>query len=285
MEWRCRDRTLICGGPRTLVMGVLNVTPDSFSDGGRFAGVSAAAEAGMALVSDGADLLDIGGESSRPGAVPVSAEEEIRRVIPVLLALRAAGCPVPVSVDTCKSVVARAALEAGADIVNDITALRDPEMISVVRDHGAGAILMHMRGGPRTMQAAPIYRNVAEEVDAFLRGRLEAVVAAGIGAERIALDPGIGFGKTAEHNLRLLADLPRPDSPARPWVLGISRKSLVGAVTGRPAGERGAGSLAFAVYGALRGASILRAHDVKETCDAVRVADTMRAGEAVHGRA
>jgi dihydropteroate synthase len=263
-------------------MGVLNVTPDSFSDGGRFLDPAAAAARGRAMIDEGADLLDVGGESSRPGAVPVDPAEEEARVVPVIRALRA-GSGVPISVDTRRASVARAALEAGADIVNDISALGDRAMAAVVRASGAGLVLMHMRGEPATMQAAPAYEDVVSEVSAFLSRRLEAAGAAGIPPGAVVLDPGIGFGKTLDHNLALLADLGRIAAAGRPVLVGVSRKSVVGALTGRAVGERLAGSLALAAYLALRGAAVLRVHDVKETCDAVRIVDRMRNEESEHG--
>lgn len=281
LVWRIRGRVLETGR-RTLVMGVLNVTPDSFSDGGRFLDPAAAAARGRAMIDEGADLLDVGGESSRPGAVPVDPAEEEARVVPVIRALRA-GSGVPISVDTRRASVARAALEAGADIVNDISALGDRAMAAVVRASGAGLVLMHMRGEPATMQAAPAYEDVVSEVSAFLSRRLEAAGAAGIPPGAVVLDPGIGFGKTLDHNLALLAGLGRIAAAGRPVLVGVSRKSVVGALTGRAVGERLAGSLALAAYLALRGAAVLRVHDVKETCDAVRIVDRMRNEESEHG--
>ncbi len=281
LAWRIRGRVLETGR-RTLVMGVLNVTPDSFSDGGRFLDPEAAVARGRAMVDEGADLLDVGGESSRPGAVPVDPAEEEARVVPVIRALRA-GSGVPISVDTRRASVARAALEAGADIVNDISALGDRAMAAVVRASGAGLVLMHMRGEPATMQAAPAYEDVVTEVAAFLSRRLEAAGAAGIPPGAVVLDPGIGFGKTLDHNLALLAGLGRIAAAGRPVMVGVSRKSVVGLLTGRGVGDRLAGSLALAAYLALRGAAILRVHDVKETCDAVRIVDRMRSEETEHG--
>ncbi|OQW94982.1 MAG: dihydropteroate synthase [Verrucomicrobia bacterium A1] len=207
---------------------------------------------------------------------------ESARVTPVIRALRAAS-GAPISVDTRRASVARAALEASADIVNDISALGDPEMAEVVRRAGAGLVLMHMRGEPATMQDAPAYADVVAEVAEFLRARLDRAVAAGLAPEAVALDPGIGFGKTFEHNLALMAGLPRLAALGRPVLLGVSRKSVVGMLTGRGAGERMAGSLGLASYLALRGAAVLRVHDVKETCDIVRVADRMRHEESTHG--
>ena len=281
--WTCRGRSLRVGGIRTRVMGILNCTPDSFSDGGRFADARAAVEAGLRMAQEGADILDIGGESSRPGAEPVPADGEIRRVAPVIEGLRASGCTLPISIDTCKAEVARAALEAGADIVNDIRALSDPGMPAVVRATGAGVVLMHMRGEPRTMQDDPRYGDVLADVGAFLAARAAQARAEGIAAEAIVLDPGIGFGKTAQHNWMLLEGMARMPAPARPWLIGASRKRFIGDALGRPPAGRRAGSLAVAVWAVLRGASIIRTHDVKETCDAVAMADRMREIEATHG--
>ena len=282
-RWRFRSKEWTVGGATTRVMGILNATPDSFSDGGRFLSLSQAVEHGLRLVQEGADILDIGGESSRPGAEPVSSAEEEARVIPVIRALRAAGCAIPISVDTRRSEIARKALEAGADIVNDITALSDPDMARVACSWGAGLILMHMQGAPRTMQDAPQYGDVVAEVGGFLSERMRMAMDAGVAAEALVVDPGIGFGKTDAHNLRLIAALGNiPVRPSRPWLLGVSRKRVVGHVTGRPVQDRLAGSLALAVEGAARGAAIIRAHDVKETCDVLRVADRMREVERAH---
>jgi dihydropteroate synthase len=269
-EWHLPDRVLRLGG-RALVMGIVNVTPDSFSDGGRFASADAAVAHGLELVRQGADLLDVGGESSRPGAEPVSADVELARVLPVVRAL-AAQTTVPLSVDTTKAAVADACLAAGAHVINDITALRgDPELARVVVARGAGVVLMHMQGTPRTMQTDPQYDDVTAEVCGFLEERLQAAVAAGIAAGRVALDPGIGFGKTTAHNLRLLADLGDLAALGRPVVLGVSRKGFFGSLLrGRGVTERLAASLAVACQAVAHGtAHIIRAHDVRETRDAV----------------
>jgi dihydropteroate synthase len=257
-------------------MGIVNVTPDSFSDGGRFADPDAAVAHGLELARQGADLLDVGGESSRPGAQPVPLEEELRRVVPVIRRL-ARLTPVPLSVDTCKGEVARQALEAGACAVNDITALQgDPDMADAVRSCGAGVILMHMQGTPATMQVNPTYGDVAGEVAAFLQARLQAAVDLGIAARQVVLDPGIGFGKTAEHNLQLLARLGELRRLGRPVCLGVSRKGFLGQLLGRPVGERLAGSLAAACFALARQAAhIIRAHDVAETRDAVAVFEAL----------
>jgi dihydropteroate synthase len=250
-------------------MGIVNVTPDSFSDGGRFLDPSAAVDHGLRLVEDGADLLDVGGESTRPGSEGVPLDEELRRVVPVVRAL-AAKMPVPLSVDTSKAEVARQCLDAGAAIINDVTGLRgDPEMSAVAAAFAAGVVVMHMQGTPATMQQAPRYDDVVGEVGDFFAERLKALTAAGIAPEAIALDPGIGFGKTQEHTLRLLADLDQYARFGRPICLGVSRKGFLGVLTGRGRGERMPGSLAVAVACATRNpALVLRVHDVGPTRDA-----------------
>jgi dihydropteroate synthase len=252
------------------VMGIVNVTPDSFSDGGKFD----APTAGMAhcekLVADGADILDLGAESSRPGAPSLSAEEEWARLNPVLKGALSLG--VPVSVDTCKTEVMRRALDMGADIVNDIRALMAPGALEVVASHAScGVCLMHMKGEPGTMQKQAHYSDVIEEVCVFLGARVQAVKAMGIADSRITLDPGVGFGKSPQHNLLLLARQQEFKALGLPLLLGWSRKSTLGAVTGRPVSERLAGSLAAALGCVARGASIVRVHDVAETVDALKV--------------
>jgi dihydropteroate synthase len=267
-SWRLRDRTLTPGSP-LLVMGIVNVTADSFSNGGRYLDADAAVAHGLELVYQGADLLDVGGESSRPGAKPVPEAEELARVLPVVHAL-AAQTPVPISVDTCKAAVARGCLEAGAHVINDITALGDPDMAAVVRNFGAGVILMHMQGTPATMQINPTYQDVVREVGEYLEARLQVAERLGIGADQVVLDPGIGFGKTAGHNLRLLARLGDLRRLGRPVCLGVSRKGFLGAVLGRPADGRLAGSLAAACFALAGGAAqVIRVHDVAPTRDAV----------------
>jgi dihydropteroate synthase len=269
--WLVRGRRLSLARP--LVMGVLNVTPDSFSDGGRLPGVEAALARGRAMAAEGADLLDVGGESTRPGAAPVSADEELARVLPVLRALKDA-LPLPVSVDTRKAAVARAALAAGADVVNDVSGLADAEMAGAVAETDAGLVLMHMRGTPETMQRLAQYADVAEEVADELAGPLARAVEAGIAPERIVVDPGIGFAKTAEGSLELIAriDVLRRRL-GRPVLLGASRKSFLGGLLGGiPAEERDAGTVGACVAGLARGARIFRVHDVRGARHALDVA-------------
>ncbi len=254
-------------------MGVVNVTPDSFSDGGLYLDAGAAIAHGEELLAAGADVLDVGGESTRPGAEPVDAAEELRRVLPVVEGLAGA----EVSIDTYKSSVAAAALDAGAAIVNDVTALRgDAEMAAVCAERGATVVLMHMRGEPRTMQAEPRYEDVVAEVREFLAERLAFAVDAGIAAERVWLDPGIGFGKTAAHNFELLRRLDELAALGRPLVVGTSRKSFIGGVDGSAARERLGGTIASTVLAAAAGAQVLRVHDVAEVGQALSVAGAIR---------
>lgn len=253
------------------LMGVVNVTPDSFSDGGLYLDPAAAIAHGRELVATGAEILDVGGESTRPGAEPVAAEEEMRRVVPVVEGLRELDCEI--SVDTSKAAVAAAALEAGAMIVNDVTALRgDPEMAPLCAERGATVVLMHMLGEPRTMQVDPRYDDVVADVKAFLAARLQAATAAGIAEERVWLDPGIGFGKTAAHNMELLRRLGELRELGRPLVIGTSRKSFIGKLDGSAAGERLGGTIASSVLAAVEGAEVLRVHDVAEMRQALAVA-------------
>ncbi len=251
-------------------MGVVNVTPDSFSDGGRYLDARAAIGHGEQLAAEGAAILDVGGESTRPGADPVSEAEELRRVVPVVEGL--AGVT-RVSIDTSKVGVAAAALDAGADYVNDVTAFRgDPELAGLVADRGVDCCLMHMLGTPRTMQHDPRYDDVVSEVKAFLEARLAYAVGEGVAEERVMLDPGIGFGKTVEHNLELIRRLDEIVALGRPVVFGVSRKSFLGKLTGREVGERAVATAAANVLALERGASIFRVHDVPETVDALTVA-------------
>jgi dihydropteroate synthase len=272
---RCADKTLDLSSP--VVMGVLNVTPDSFSDGGRFAGVEAAVAHGLAMAAAGAALIDVGGESTRPGAAPVSAPEELRRVIPVIAALAAATAAV-ISVDTSKPEVMQAAAGAGAGLINDVQALRSPGALQAAAASGCAVCLMHMQGEPPTMQLAPQYADVFAEVRAFLAARAAACRAAGIADTRLVIDPGFGFGKTVQHNLTLLRRLGELARDGLPVLVGLSRKSMLGTLTQRAPGERTAGSVALAVVAALGGARIVRAHDVAPTVDALRVVAAVQGG-------
>jgi len=265
---RCAAKTLDLSAP--VVMGVLNVTPDSFSDGGRFLSRAAAIEQGLRLAAEGAALIDVGGESTRPGAAPVSVAEELARVVPVVRALSERTTAV-ISVDTSKPQVMQAAAAAGAGLINDVRALREPGALAAARASGCAVCLMHMQGEPGTMQQAPSYRDVLAEVQAFLGERVDACLAAGLQPDQLLIDPGFGFGKTFEHNLTLLrglAELARADVPL---AVGLSRKALLGKLTGRAAHERLYGSVALAVIAALHGARLIRAHDVAATVDALKV--------------
>ena len=254
---------------RPLVMGVLNVTPDSFSDGGRFMDRDAALAHARRMLEEGADLLDVGAESTRPGALAVSEDEELRRLMPVLEAL--AELPVPVSVDTRRARVMRQALTAGASMINDVRALQAEGALEAVAASDCAVCLMHMKGDPRTMQKDPQYRDVVAEVGAFLGSRIAAAQASGIARERLTVDPGFGFGKALAHNLELLRRLGELPVDGVPLLVGLSRKSMLGAITGRPAADRLAPSIAAALLAAQHGAKILRVHDVRETRDALAV--------------
>ena len=276
MILRARQFTFTFPRP-TLLMGVLNVTPDSFSDGGKFLDPTAAVARGLELIAEGADLIDIGGESTRPNATPVSADEELHRVLPVIeqLATRAT---VPISIDTQKPAVARAALVAGASLVNDVAANRaDPEMWRVVAAAGAGYVVMHMQGTPQTMQLKPAYIDVVREVGEFFEERLGLLATAGVSAEQVVLDVGIGFGKTLEHNLELLAHLNRFTKCRRPLLVGLSRKSFIGKLLGVEVAERLPASLSGACWAVAAGAQILRTHDVAATRQAVRMTEALLA--------
>lgn len=252
------------------VMGIVNVTPDSFSDGGKYESTEKAVEHAMQLVAEGADILDIGGESTRPGATPVRLQDELVRVIPVIeRLLKIAG--VPLSIDTYKPKVMRAAIAAGADIVNDVRALQEPGALEVVAGSQVGVCLMHMQGTPQTMQLDPQYEDVVSEVNAFLAQRLAAAEAAGIARERVVLDPGFGFGKKTEHNLLLLQQLDKTLAIGRPLLAGLSRKSVLGQITGGDIRVRLHASLAASVIAVMKGARIVRVHDVKATVDALKV--------------
>jgi dihydropteroate synthase len=270
-EWHLSDR-ILKWERRPLVMGIVNVTPDSFSDGGQHATTESAIAHGLQLLQDGADVLDIGGESTRPGAEPVSLADELRRVVPVVTGL-AAQTKCPLSVDTSKAEVARRCLEAGAHVINDVTALTgDPEMRGVVRQHRCGLVLMHMQGTPQTMQQNPHYEDVVAEVGQFFAERLQFAVAGGIAPERVVLDPGIGFGKKGKHNLELLAGLAEFQRLGRPICLGVSRKGFIGQIVQRPVEQRLAGSLAAVLFAQSQQAvQIVRVHDVRETRDALEV--------------
>jgi dihydropteroate synthase len=262
---------------RALLMGVVNVTPDSFSDGGLFLDSERAIEHGRALVEDGADVLDVGGESTRPGAEAVGAEEELARVEPVLAGLRDAGAPL--SIDTSKLAVAAAAIDAGATVLNDVSALRaDEGMAALCAERGVDVVLMHMRGEPRTMQDNPVYDDVVDEVKAFLAQRIEYAIGEGVAEERIWIDPGIGFGKTVEHNLQLLRRLGELTRLGPPIVVGASRKAFIGKITGAPVEDRLGGTIAACAIAYANGARMVRVHDVGE------VAQAMWAAEAILGR-
>ncbi|MET0089819.1 MAG: dihydropteroate synthase [Candidatus Thiodiazotropha sp.] len=271
---QCAGHTLDLSRPQ--VMGILNVTPDSFSDGGNYFDPDQALGQALKMVSQGAAIIDIGGESTRPGAESVSVEEELRRVVPLVEAL-AKDLPVPISVDTSKPEVMREAVAAGAGMINDVMALQQPGALDTVAQLQVPVCLMHMQGQPRTMQSAPHYDQVVGDVMEFLNDRLEACVSAGIPRERILLDPGFGFGKTLQHNLELLHSLDRFLSLGLPLLVGISRKSMIGALLDeRPVDGRLYGSLAAAVIAAMKGASVIRVHDVAETVDALKVVAAVR---------
>ncbi len=262
------------------IMGIVNVTPDSFSDGGAFFDPDRAAAHAVAMLDEGAAIVDVGGESTRPGADPVSAEDELARVLPVVEAILAHRPRGVISIDTSKAVVARAALERGAAIINDVTALRgDPDMAAAVAEYGAGVILMHMQGEPRTMQANPTYSDVVAALRAFFAERLAAAQAAGISADRVAFDPGIGFGKTVAHNLTLLRNLEALSAAGRPLVLGVSRKSFLAKIAGaEDLPERLWPTVALTVLGRERGAGVLRVHDVRPNLLALRTVEALLDG-------
>jgi dihydropteroate synthase len=268
MQLHCGRHRLALDRP--VVMGILNVTPDSFSDGGRFASLPAAIERAERMAAEGASIIDVGGESTRPGAPEVDAAEELRRVIPVIERL-AATLNLPVSVDTRKAEVMRAAIRAGASMVNDVSALGGPGALDCVAGTDVGICLMHMQGEPRTMQQSPHYVDVVAEVREFLRARVVRCIAAGIDAARIAVDPGFGFGKTLAHNLALLRGLPHIAADGVPVLVGLSRKRMIGEMTSQPHGDRLAGSLVLAALAARNGARIVRAHDVEATVAALGI--------------
>lgn len=255
---------------RPHVMGIVNVTPDSFSDGGKYSSTDLAVEHGLALIAEGADILDIGGESTRPGAPPVSLDEELRRVMPVIEAL-AAVSTVPLSIDTYKPEVMRSAIAAGIDIVNDVRALQEDGAVEIVANSDVGVCLMHMQGMPQTMQLAPSYQDVVSEVVHFLSDRMHVVTSAGIAIDRIVLDPGFGFGKTTAHNIALIQHLTEIDAIGRPLLVGLSRKSVLGKIAGGDEQQRLHAGLAASVISAMKGAKIVRVHDVKATVDALKI--------------
>ena len=276
--WRVGERVFDCS-ERTLVMGILNVTPDSFSDGGRFLDRATAVAHATRMVEDGADILDVGGESTRPGSTPVSADQELERVHPVIERLAELHPAVPISIDTRKAEVAAEALDAGATIVNDVSGGADPAMFDLVRHREAAVVLMHMQGDPTTMQEAPHYDDVVGEVHEYLRQRIEAAELAGIDPERIAIDPGIGFGKDLDHNLELMHGVDALLDLGRPVLVGPSRKKFIGTILDLPEEERVEGTVGAVVWMVARGAHLVRVHDVKEVVRAVRVSDAIsRAG-------
>ncbi len=260
---------------RPIVMGVLNVTPDSFSDGGQFAALDGALSHAERMIADGVDIIDIGGESTRPGAPPVSIDDELRRIMPVIYALR--DCGKPLSVDTRRPRVMREALAAGADMINDIEGFRDPDSLAAVSDSHCALCIMHMKGDPQTMQRAPHYDDLFAEVRDFLLERAAEAERLGIRRQRLCVDPGYGFGKTVEHNLRLLAwQAELQQAIGLPLLAGLSRKSTIGHLTGKPVEQRMAGSVGAALVAAMNGARIVRVHDVAETVDALKVWDAAR---------
>jgi dihydropteroate synthase len=272
--WRCGPHVIPLHR-RTLVMGIVNVTPDSFSDGGSYGGVDEAVKHALRMVGDGADLLDVGGESSRPGSEPVRPDEERRRVLPVIEGIVKELPDLPVSIDTRKSDVASAALDIGATIVNDISAGADPAMFDVVRDAGAGMVLMHMRGEPKTMQEDPTYHDVVADVRGFLGSRIEAAVAAGIHQEHLCADPGIGFGKTLEHNLSILREIGAFQHLGVPMLVGPSRKRFIGSLTDTEVDERVEGTAGVVAWCAAHSVDVVRVHDVKQMVRVVRVVDAI----------
>ena len=272
--WRVGERAFDCS-ERTLVMGILNVTPDSFSDGGRFLGERAAVDHGVNMAESGADIVDVGGESTRPGSDPVGAEVEIERVVPVIERLARYLAGIPISIDTRKAEVAAAALEAGATIVNDVSGGSDPAMFELASQHGAGIVLMHMRGDPKTMQVEPIYDDLVAEVHEYLRERVEAAEFAGVEPDRIVVDPGIGFGKDLDHNLALIRRIDAFLDLGRPVLVGPSRKRFLGTLLDLPEDQRVEGTAAAVAWMVSRGAHVVRVHDVQEIVRVVRVVDAI----------
>jgi dihydropteroate synthase len=278
-NWPCRDRTVVLG-ERTLVMGILNTTPDSFSDGGDYSDPAKAVDRALEMVDQGADIIDIGGESTRPEADPVSLPMEIRRTIPIIEKLRGLS-DVFISIDTMKAEIASQALLAGADIINDVSAFEtDVKMAEVASETNAGVVLMHMKGSPKTMQNHPMYSQVVTEVTSYLKSRLDFAARNGVERNRMVVDPGIGFGKSVQHNLDLLRGIPELAECGSPILIGASRKNFIGDVTNRQhPTERLGGSLGVAGWAIMHGAHILRVHDVIDTCDVCRMLDTLLDGE------
>ncbi len=274
MQFRCGRFTLDVGTPK--VMGIVNVTPDSFSDGGKYTRTEAAVAHALQLIEEGAAVLDIGGESTRPNATPVPVEEELRRVIPVIEALVADNITVPISIDTYKPAVMRAAIAAGASMVNDVRGLQEPEALDIVAGSDAGVCIMHMQGTPQTMQDNPHYDDVVAEVKDFLRGQRDVCIQAGIQQDRIMLDPGFGFGKTRAHNIALAKALPQLLDLDCPLLVGLSRKSVLGQMTGNDVDARLYASIAAAVVSGMQGAHLLRVHDVKATVEALKVVAALK---------
>ena len=278
MLWRCRQRTIDLTRP--VVMGILNVTPDSFSDAGRYAGLEAALERARQIVAEGAAIIDVGGQSTRPGALAVQESVEIARVVPVIEGI-AASCDVAISIDSSKPGVMRAAVAAGACIINDVYALREPGARAVAAGTQAGVCLMHMQGEPRTMQDSPHYNDVVGEVMEFLAHERRACIQAGVAGDAIALDPGFGFGKNLEHNLTLLRELPRLAALGAPLLVGVSRKSVIGKILGKSVNDRLYGGLGLAALAVANGARIIRTHDVNPTVDAVRSVSAVLQGSSL----
>lgn len=276
MKLQCKGRLLDLSRPK--VMGILNATPDSFSDGGRHHHLSQAIDRVAEMLTQGADMVDVGGESTRPGAAAVEVEEELSRVVPLIEVINAR-FDVPISIDTSKAVVMRESVKAGACLINDVRALQEPEAVAEAAASGAGVCLMHMQGQPRTMQAAPHYAHVVNDVANFLQTRLEVCLSNGIERTQILLDPGFGFGKTLEHNLQLLRELESLHSLGCPLLIGVSRKSMIGGVLQTDVNNRMIGSVAAAVMSMERGAGILRVHDVLETAQAVKMFNAIRYGD------
>ena len=277
MLWRCRQRTIDLTRP--VVMGILNVTPDSFSDAGRYAGLEAALERARQIVAEGAGIIDVGGQSTRPGALAVEESVEIARAVPVIEGI-AASCDVAISIDSSKPGVMRAAVAAGACIINDVYALREPGARAVAAESQVGVCLMHMQGEPRTMQDSPHYNDVVGEVMEFLAQERRACIEAGVASDAIALDPGFGFGKNLEHNLTLLRELPRLAALGAPLLVGVSRKSVIGKILGKSVNDRLYGGLGLAALAVVKGARIIRTHDVGPTVDAVRSVSAVLQGSA-----